>query len=411
MDMTNNIWSCDGNSLAYDPNPNPFFSLQEVQFLVGLRLASNCRNNQVLKQVRQWLSQGLEAGVGSQVNTGYGQLTANNNRKSNNEFLRISFGLEGQLIYGCQRFQEWKLKKNQWQPQSFPQLEVRPVAFKSMLRYWFRAFALAVLSPEQVQEWEAIIFGGINPQKRGYLQVRIENPKLKQKPPRGKNDNCGKQSGVLILGFSSETVASQKQNVQSLLESLTWMMFQLGGIGQGARRPCYSRQEREDPKPPWFRGSTFIAGDEAFWDDIPEEIQEFRNRFRQKLQGFYSALGNLTGQQINYQSPFKTGEVTQQNWQEAVDGNCQIVVCSGESNSNKPFALNLLHSKGFKNDWFLCGKIGRSNDDVKPSPVWIADADDFQVVTVFGATANPRQNYLRELRDRADRCLQIFPFT
>jgi len=412
MDMTNNIWNWDDNQLAYSPNPNSFFSLKDVEFLVGLRLASNCQDQQVLKQVKQWLIEGLNAGVGSQINSGYGQLTIENNRKSANEFLSVSFGLEGQLIHGCQHFTEWRLdRKNQWQMRGNPQAEVRPVAFKSMLRYWFRVFALGVLSPQQVQDWEAAIFGGISPQKRGFLEVRINNGKLKQKEPkpnqRGKNDPCGKQLGVLILGLSSETQESERKTVQSLVKNLTWMMFQLGGIGQGARRPCYSRQTRD--RAPWFRGSTFLAGEEDFWD-IPEDIQSFRNLFRQKLKGFYSTLSQVTGQSINLETLNQVGEVNRGNWQEVVDCNCEIVVCSGKSNSNKPFALSVLHDRAFHHngnyDGFLCGKV---RGGVKPSPVWIADTGDFQVVTVFGATADPREKYLKELRDRADQCLSIFP--
>ena len=413
MDMTNNIWNWgDNNQLAYSPNPNSFFSLKDVEFLVGLRLASNCQDQQVLKQVKQWLIEGLNAGVGSQINSGYGQLTTEKNKKSANEFLSVSFGLEGQLIHGCQHFTEWRLdRRNQWQMRGNPQAEVRPVAFKSMLRYWFRVFALGVLSPQQVQEWEAAIFGGISPQKRGFLEVRIHQGKLEQREPkpnqRGKNDPCGEQSGVLILGLSSETQESERKTVQSLVKNLTWMMFQLGGIGQGARRPCYSRQTRD--RAPWFRGSTFLAGEEDFWE-IPEDIQSFRNLFRQKLEGFYSALSQLTGQSINLETLNQVGEVNRGNWQEVVDCNCEIVVCSGKSNSNKPFALSVLHDRAFYHngdyDGFLCGKV---RGGVKPSPVWIADTGDFQVVTVFGATADPREKYLKELRDRADQCLSIFP--
>lgn len=414
MDMTNNIWNWDDNQLAYSPNPNSFFSLKDVEFLVGLRLASNCQDQQVLKQVKQWLIEGLNAGVGSQINSGYGQLTTDKNKKSANEFLRVSFGLEGQLIHGCQHFTPWNWNnyKNEWQMRGNPQAEVRPVAFKSMFRYWFRVFALGVLSPQQVQDWEAAIFGGISPQKRGFLQVRIENGKNEQPTPKNKNGKKGKQSGILILSFSSEVVESQKETLQTLIKNLTWMMFQLGGIGQGARRPCYSRKNREKPKPPWFRGSEFLVDNDDFLEmpyDI--DIKGFRNFFRQKLEGFYSALSQLTVQSINHKTLKQVGEVNRGNWQEAVDGNCRIIICSGNSHSNKPFALDVLHSDQFKfrNDYdgFLCGKVTRN--EVKPSPVWIADLDDFQVVTVFGATADPRRNYLKELRDQSAEYLPIFP--
>ena len=50
---------------------------------------------------------------------------------------------------------------------------------------------------------------------------------------------------------------------------------------------------------------------------------------------------------------------------------------------------------------------------MKPSPVWIADLGDYQVVTVFGATQNPRQKYLANLRQNTDRqnYLQIWPLS
>ncbi|MDR9404024.1 MAG: hypothetical protein RI580_11350 [Halothece sp. Uz-M2-17] len=199
------------------------------------------------------------------------------------------------------------------------------------------------------------------------------------------------------------------------MENLTWMMFQLGGIGQGARRPCYSRQTRE--RAPWFRGSTFLAGNEDFWE-TPEEIEEFRDFFSRKLKGFYSALSQLTRQSISSQNLRRVGEVDEENWQEVIDRNCHIVVCSGKKHFDKPYALSILHHPSLKKevnrknktikeyDGNLCGKV---RGGVKPSPVWIADLDDFQVVTVFGATADPRKKYLKELRDQSAEYLPLFP--
>ncbi len=75
MDMANNIWKWDENRQPkYESNPNVFLSLQESSFLIGLRLASNCQDKEVLNKIKKWLIKGLQAGVGSQINTGYGQL-------------------------------------------------------------------------------------------------------------------------------------------------------------------------------------------------------------------------------------------------------------------------------------------------------------------------------------------------
>lgn len=71
VDMANNIWNWDGEALKYSPNPNPFFSLKQPTFLIGLRRTTAC-DAQTFDRVRDWLIKGLQSGIGSQVNTGYG---------------------------------------------------------------------------------------------------------------------------------------------------------------------------------------------------------------------------------------------------------------------------------------------------------------------------------------------------
>jgi CRISPR-associated protein Cmr6 len=68
--------------------------------------------------------------------------------------------------------------------------------------------------------------------------------------------------------------------------------------------------------------------------------------------------------------------------------------------------LKITNHKGqLDYDSNLCGQTN------KPSPVWIADLEDYQIVTVFGATVNPRSKYLQNLRQRSQQYYQIFPFT
>lgn len=178
VDMANNIWKWQGNSLEYKPNPNTFLSLKEPTFLIGLRLASGCTDTAILDQVKKWLVDGLQSGIGSQVNTGYGGLLIAGAGVPSDEFLRVEFRLKGQLIHGRQKFknssQPFQTESNgslrtdrqgNFKTDTISDAEVRAVAFKSMLRYWFRIFALGVLSVQEVQEWEATLFGGINPKK------------------------------------------------------------------------------------------------------------------------------------------------------------------------------------------------------------------------------------------------------
>lgn len=437
VDMANNIWGWKEDRLNYSPNPNPFFSLKEATFLIGIRRASQCEPEefaQIRSQVEQWLTAGLQAGIGSQVNTGYGSLVRTGQPTSQG-FFSVEFALEGQLIHGRHRFMRWNWndRRNEWQMQGQPDAEVRPIAFRSMLRYWFRLFALGVLPvgtersieaylrtiregnsaflPAEVKASEAILFGSITPQTRGWVTIKIIDGRVLQPEARpnsqGKSDPCGKQSGTLILDYSLEAPTAQRQRdaVRALFKNLVWMMFHLGGIGQGARRPCYSRESRE--RAPWWRGSTLYPdSDDEFWN-LPETVQKFRNLFQQHLQDFYQALSQLTNQSLNPSQPLALGEVSRDRWTEAIDANCRIVACTGESDFSKPYALAVLHSEELKingnYDPNLCGAV---RGGVKPSPIWIADLGNYQVVTVFGVDddrQNPRQQYLRKLQSPHNR--------
>jgi len=186
VDMANNIWSWDGNPLEYSPNPNPFLSLKEPTFLIGLRLASRCTDAAVLNRVKQWLIVGLQSGVGSQVNIGYGELISAGAARLSSEFFCVEFSLEGQLIHGCQKFTQWSWndRRNKWQMWGRPDAEVRSVAFKSMLRYWFRTLALGVLEQTtDTRNWEAKLFGAITPQERGWVRFEIREGKVIQREP------------------------------------------------------------------------------------------------------------------------------------------------------------------------------------------------------------------------------------
>lgn len=420
VDMANNIWKWENDLPEYSPNPNPFLSLEKPMFTIGLRLASGCQDNEILEKVKQWLIKGLQAGVGSQVNTGYGQLNPAGKLENNGEFFRVKFIVKGQLIHGRQKFKNinepYKRDKHgNLKSDTVNHSEVRPVAFKSMLRYWFRSFALGVLEPGIVQTWENQIFGGINPTKQyGWLMVRVLEGKITQKEAQRNNDKCGEQEGILTLNYSPEVPKDKKDNLQKLIKNLTWLMFHLGGIGQGARRPCYSR--RNNQYAPWWRGSTLIPeSEDSFWE-LPETTQQFQKLFKQRLEAFYQALQNL-GTNFNYRQLRNCGAVHSFTWTETLDINAKIIVVSNKDDDNKRYALNTLHqhfhqleNTNYTDAKNLCGGVKKDSPnkvkrEVVPSPVWIADLDDYQVVTVFGANVNPRQQYLETLQNK----LQIFP--
>jgi CRISPR-associated protein Cmr6 len=422
VDMANSIWKWEDAQLKYDPNPNAFLSLHQAKFIIGIRPMASCKP-EVLNQVRTWLMEGLCHGVGSQINTGYGSF-ATTEQSIQRSFLKIDFKVQGQLVHGQQEFKnvrepyqrDHNTNKFKRDPKGNLKstgkgfAEVRPVAFKSMLRYWFRTMALGVLSPDQVKEWEARIFGSITPQKLGWLRVQVLDGRIEYAEARNRDDDYGEQVGKLLLSFSAEAPVAVRSDLEQLMKNLAWLMFHLGGVGQGARRPCYSRQNR--PSAPWWRGSSLVVENEDMFWDLEGSIDDLQNLFQRRLTAFYGALRLLT---TNTQQQTRSiGTVANDHWAEALDSNAVMLLCMGQEVHKKPYALDVLHSDDFKirgnYDSNLCGST--TTKPVKPSPVWIANFVDFQVVTIFGVNGthdNPRQKFLDTLRKNNDGCRQIHP--
>jgi CRISPR-associated protein Cmr6 len=434
MDMANNIWTWENNILKYSPNPNPFLSLKDAIFVIGLRLANNCKNKAILDTVKNWLIKGLQEGIGSQINSGYGQLKELESQiKFKNKFLTMKFTLKGQLIHGSQKLQNlnqplrknrdgtFRLNQGKYQYDTYANEEVRSTAFKSMLRYWFRAFALGVLSVDKVQEWESKLFGLIQPKNTAWVKFNILNGKTVEL-----DDECDKQKGTLILSYSPFILEDKKTIISDLFNNLIWLTFRLGGIGQGARRSYYERNNN-----PYYRGSKIYPenpDDDKFWT-LSRNSEQLAIKFKIKIKGFYQALEKLTNQnQLINNSRNQFSQTTNHKWSEVIDSNCKIILVSGDNQGNKPFALNLLHqhfhqlenNRNYTDAKSLCGGTkkernfyGENQDrDVMPSPIWTNDLKLFEVVTVFGATQNPRKKYLEELKNKAKTGSyhQIFPF-
>lgn len=398
VDMVNNIWNWNENVVVYKPNPNHFLSLKKPSFIIGLKRTSICNDN-IFDQIKSWLIKGLQSGIGSQVNTGYGELIEKGKINQLEGFLQVKFTLEGQLIHGCQRI-TWNREKGEYQSAAEP--EVRPVAFKSMLRYWFRVFALRFLPANEVKQWEHNLFGSLKFKSQGWVNFRIKELMNPRSGEQGKTAPCLRQSGILKLSFSQQVPNEHKTTIENLFKSLTWLMFHLGGVGQGARRPLYSRKNRPNGKPPWYRGVKLNADRDDLFQELPRKPEEFKKIFEGKLQDFYKNLKEITGNIIALNLPLSTKLSSEKNWNEIVDNNCQIVVCSGNYNQEfgKPHALAVLHDTSLKNkgryDSNICGESGDR------SPIWIADLGNYQVVTVFGANEINRKNFLKLLKEKTD---------
>jgi CRISPR-associated protein Cmr6 len=399
VDMANSIWSWEGKPLQYAPNPNVMLSLDQPTFCIGLCWRQGiAADPQLLDQVRQWLVAGLQQGAGAQVNSGYGRLLVPH-APARAPILRLDFTLKGQLIHGGQTHPySWRRNKKtqQWETQGRGRAvpEMRPIAFKSMLRYWFRAFALGGWSARTVKEQEAQIFGSIDPQRRGWVAVQMVNGRIIHPDARltrnGENDPCGEAKGQFVLEFSPEIPASQEATIQTLMHSLTWLMVHLGGVGLGARRPVYRRN-----RAPWYRGCDLVATGNHLSDWMPPDLDRFVSAFKRQRLQMYGALSTLIGQPFRLRPGFNQNEI--------VDDQCAIVAVSGPEHGTKPFALDVLHHQfhqleqtNRRNAGNLCGTT--FTNPVKPSPVWVRNLGEYQVVTVFGAKKSPRRDYLTNLQ-------------
>ncbi|NJK35938.1 MAG: type III-B CRISPR module RAMP protein Cmr6 [Oscillatoriales cyanobacterium SM2_2_1] len=474
MDMANSIWRWEGDTLGgYSPNPNAFFSLKDVSFLIGLRPVKPEYKSEV-EQVRNWLIAGLAQGAGSQINSGYGFAREKESTSLPTGFFELGFEVYGQLVHSVKKLKSDEPLRNgkpNYDPKPSNGDELRSVAIKNMMRYWFRVFALGVLPSDAVKTTEKRIFGGIDPKTRGCLSVYVfEDMSRYQPAPElnrdGKNKPHGEQKGKMILVRSTEPAppeikdqSSFETNLKVLAKELVWLSFHLGGVGQGARRPLYSRNNRRNGKPPWWRGSTLVPT----YSNSFKKPQDFAKEFREHLKSFYAALDNVG---LAPRSPLRDlGQPSDSIWTEAADAHCQIwlvpvsSVASSKPNptdrppkpgqspakriigGEKSQSLRVLHDlvhplldeyQAKKNSQDrkeeveayqaltkaknLCGHTekdkpwGSQGEErgAIPSPIWIADHGNYQVVTMFGATQNPRREFVEALQEGATK---IFPLT
>lgn len=417
VDMANNIWSWEGKSVPeYNPNPNVFLSLRRSTFVIGAIPGQHCTQEEYDK-ILHWLKLGLRNGLGSQVNSGYGSLISSGyHQVAHKPFLQLDFSLQGQLIHSCQEYRKkpWNAQKKRFEREK-ARAEVRSIAFKSMLRYWFRTIALGYLRSKDTQALEAKIFGSINPREYGWLTVRVELGRHLEAEKADSEEDNGVQLGTLQLFTSSRVDDSNRIALEQLLTSLTWIMFHLGGVGQGARRPLYQRSKK-----PYQRGSKLRLLYNTRFEDLPLSPEGVCDQFKTHINNFVDALSKIAKVNLLINSPIGGRQSSPSSWNESLNKDCQIIVCNGRSkHSEKPFALYVLHKlfheleKDKQNKdqertpSYLCG--GRIKRKSVPSPIWISAFENYQVVTVFGANSKPRKAFLEELKKNSQSYYQIWP--
>lgn len=374
--------------LEYRPDPHPLMSLEKPEFLIGLS-ATSIGNQDDVQRVKSWLEAALHQGVGSRVSSGYGYPTISDQgtpKSKRTSSITIPFTLWTQGSYGS----DPPTKQNHYKGTP----EFRPTALRGIVRYWFRAVALALYPPEICKSHEEELFGTLGQQ--GLVSIRATaREKRSEQPYAYKGD-------VQIL--------AQDDNIAQLIKQLIILASCLGGMGHGSRRPLHQVKgywrgcywELELPELPY-------PSQLDSWHQLIEETRRLVTQWKPSKQNYTIFPGKPEARRQDVldrnaqvwllSSPISQGKrPSQVNW--AKEASSPQVRGSG---------LNLLYSDpkfkgkslGNPGNPKVGGALQRSGNT--PSYVWIKSVfpnleQPYQVITIFGANDPDRSNFAKEIK-------------
>lgn len=383
VDVATPQWHWQNGNVAYKPEPHPLLSMEQPQFLIGLRPIKP-ENAKYIPVVKEWLENALKSGIGSRVSSGYGRSLGQSSTFPYSQ--SYDFELWTQGMYGS----EPPSKQNGWRGYA----EFRPTAIRGILRYWFRAVALSLYEPLVCQDLEDRVFGKLSQQGQVSVSVLLHNPSKQNKPPY-------RYDGRIYL-------EATEQSYLDLLEKLLILASHLGGVGRGSRRPLHLL-DIEGNK--YTRGchwtvdadATPLAYDLITWQQLFEQIKNAFKRIQSPITSRNS-------------SPESSGR----RQQDVLDVNAQVWLVKSPSQISPDKVLNW-DKEGlqdnvrgealslFYSDHRFKGKnkTGKGNPKVggaleTPSFVWIksvfpTDGDPYQVVTILGVNDTDRRTFAQEL--------------
>lgn len=397
-------WTDD---LKYQPNINVFPSLKNAEFQIGLR-ATKKEYEKDIPKVRQWLENALLNGIGSRISAGYGRGVIEKKQAKSLVYPHrsdLKFEILTQGIHGAD---------------STGNPEFRPTAIRGILRYWFRACALALYDKETASDLEAQLFGTISPRSREgnvVLSVTLDSDKNSNpsRPPQPwsrsqgntqsqhrsqqrTNNSFYKYSGVL-------TLAAKSQEELRLVKSLLKLAVNIGGVGRGARRPLHRLNGR-------MRGCYWEISTPGY--TLPFINEPWNRLFQEIKQSFRELRPTQNVQLSGYQS--KNNERVQDVF---IKGSSYIFLVETPDLDDPECVEEKDRGEGLK--WFYGpqsppyfkggnprnqGNINVGGDMGTPSFVWIRsifpeESENYQVFTVFDVKGNSdRENFVESLKQR-----------
>ncbi|HEY9795794.1 MAG TPA: RAMP superfamily CRISPR-associated protein [Leptolyngbyaceae cyanobacterium] len=380
VDVATPQWSWQNDQVVYQPIPHPLLSLEQPHLCIGLRPAARGTSDDVT-QVKTWLENALKVGIGSRVSSGYGRALSQKAAFSHHNSFEFELWTQG--MYGCN-------------PR---EAEFRPTAVRGILRYWFRAMAMALYDTQTCQTLENRLFGTLG--KQGELVIStVVNPPTETNPYS--------YNGKIYL-------EAKTSEVLHLASQLLLLASHLGGVGRGSRRPLHLLDGR-------MRGCHWEVGipldyNKTAWQKL---VQVVKAAFR----AIHADVSNLTCSPGSPKS--RKQDVLDKNAQvwllkssgQELPNKSEDWLSKGEREQVRGTALTLLYSSDrFKGEREIKDKTGEKmkigNPHVGgalgiPSFVWIKSIftindDPYQVVTIFGADDSKRQAFATALRkEKAD---------
>jgi CRISPR-associated protein Cmr6 len=412
VDVATPQWKWDGDVVKYGPAPHQLLSLENLKLQIGLRQTSKGTIADV-KTVMGWLEEALlQNGLGSRISAGYGRAGKVNGKtvaqiKPTNHYAsRHSFEFWSQGMYGLTP----PCKANHYEGVT----EFRVTAVRGILRYWFRAIALGVFSPQHCQMLEQILFGTLEPKARhGHIRVSV----CDLVETSGSKSTLHQVSGTIVLEATTP-------DELDLMEKLLCLATHVGGVGRGSRRPLHVNQDgnRRDLRGCYWQltDSTMNLGcDAAQWSsflmDLMCSLERVKSSafdvLKQKEPKVYVEIEHL--RQLAIGSPTRGDS----RCQDVLNANARIYLlpvsslkhpskAGWENLGSRGSALDFLYKKGYKGK----SKSGTHNEKVGgklevPSFVWITSnypqdsSKSYQVVTIFGVNQEDRAKFCQDLAD------------
>jgi CRISPR-associated protein Cmr6 len=369
VDMANPQWHWTENQVKYEPVPHPLLSMECPEFVVGLAYTSRSTNSNDLQNVKDWLEQAVDVGLGSRISAGYGR--ASLNRTLPHSSLH-NFQLLTQGMYGADTQNP----------------EFRPVALRGVLRYWFRAFALSIYPPSQCKKLENSLFGTIESKsEEGSIRIAVEWTETR-------SNQAYLYEGTILL-------EAQTQPHLTLIEKLLQISSHIGGIGRGSRRPLHWNSPRLRGCY-WELTNTIILCNERTWRDFftqlrtafinvqsPDSSPVLTNTDSPRCQDIF----NTNARMYLVPHPDLKHPTTVKDWEK-----------QGHTPEVRGKALELLYSspkyKGVnregKGNAEVGGKLGIPSYVIIKSNFPNSE-QAYQTVTIFGTDNNQRQNFVEAL--------------